>query len=79
MPIMSDAGSVNFLSDTVSLVKLEGITHLVLEPDSDQARKMRQIDNIEDKKSFARQLLTNIICSKKQLEELWLLPRTKAC
>ena len=57
MPIISNPTSVKFLDDTSSLVKLEGITHLVLEPLSELAQQMKRLKSMDDKKAFARELL----------------------
>jgi diaminopimelate epimerase len=57
MPIIKDTRSVTFLATATYQVKLEGITHLVFEPESEQAKSFSHIDNIEEQKSLARKLL----------------------
>jgi diaminopimelate epimerase len=57
IPIINDAKSVTFLNDTDSLVRLEGITHLVLESGSEDARKIAAVSEVEKQKLMARQLL----------------------
>jgi len=57
IPIINDGGSVIFLNDTDSLVRLEGITHLVLEPGSEDARKITATFEVEKQKLMARRLL----------------------
>jgi histidine racemase len=84
MPIINDPACVQSLDKGIFLVHLEGITHLVLEPTSKQAEQIVSLDNIDNQKMAARELLekyklmehpaSGVMALSKRKNEISMLP-----